>query len=116
MSRDPGLAKFEWIYPNNWTEKYDYTCDKARLREIAKTCNLVINTIFCTLMLYLTDIMGRKKVILITALVTLAGLAMNLFIPNLFIKMLGLGFAGGSEGVIGFIFPMMMREITRKQP
>lgn len=113
MKSDPTAAKFNWNYPNSWTEEYNYTCDNAYLRDVGKTMVLIINTSVCMILLYLADIIGRKPVFMIAATNITIGMVVNCVYPNLMVKLAGLGYAGGSEGIFSAIFTMMINEVTR---
>lgn len=114
MKKDPKLAKFDWVYPNSFTEKYHYYCDNAYLRDLGKTTILNINTVICLVLLYLADKIGRKSVLILGSTNIVIGMAINAFYPQMFIKLLGLGFAAGSEGIFSAVFTMMINEVTRK--
>lgn len=75
---------------------------------------LIINTSLCMILLYLADIIGRKPVFMIAATNITIGMVVNCFYPNLMVKLAGLGYAGGSEGIFSAIFTMMINEVTRK--
>lgn len=116
MKIDPTGAKFEWVYPNSFTQKYKYYCDKAYLRDLGKTTILILNTTACIIMLYLADLIGRKPILILGSLNIIAGMAINCFYPDLFIKLLGLGWSSGSEGVFSAMFTMLINEVTRNFP
>lgn len=103
----------DWVYPKSFTQKYDYYCEKAYLRDLGKSTVLIINTVVCIIMLYLADLIGRKPVLIIGSLNIMVGMLVNSLYPDLFIKLLGIGWAAGSEGVFSAMFTMLINEVTR---
>lgn len=114
MKKDKSLAKLEWAYPNNWTQKYNVYCDKAGERDAAKTTVLIENTIICLVLLALADTLGRKTILITAGLMILVGMHILVFSPWLGWKMVGMGMAAGAEGSFSALFSIMINETTRK--
>ena len=112
LKTKPPQARITWPYPNSWTEEYSYYCEFAYLRSYGKTVILAMNTTICLTFLILADFWGRRKVLLFSSINVLIGLIICVIIPNLFVKMLGIGLSAGSEGVFSALFTMMINEST----
>ena len=114
IKTNPDNAYISWAYPNNWTEKYGIFCDKSKTRDTAKTIVLVENTIICLLLLTLTDILGRKTIVVVAGLLMISGMTLNAFMPNIYVKMVGMGLGFGAEGTFSALFSIIINENTRK--
>ncbi len=56
--------------------------------------------------------MGRKSVIKICSTIIIVGCVLTYALPNLFMKMVAIGFAAGAEGAFSALFTMMINEAT----
>lgn len=108
-----------WSYPS-WTEHYGYYCENRAKRVTWKVTILIFSTFICLALLYLCDILGRKKIILISSGVIIIGILMSsgavnwLFGNSLELKMIGIGLAGGAEGAFSALFNLIINESTCK--
>jgi MFS family permease len=109
---DKNSAYFDWGFKNNWAIKYHLYCDGSQRRTNALIFVLVLNTLFCFTLLYLADVIGRKKVMLIASFNIVAGLTLTTLMPSFNIKMLGIGIAAGSEGAFSAMFSILINEST----
>ena len=110
-----GRAKVSWPYPNNWTEDYEYYCDNAWKRELGKSMVTSVGTIISVLMLSLADIIGRKRVLMLTGLLMIVGISITLFADNLFIKLTGLSILACSDNTFSGLFTIYIDEVTGKK-
>ena len=111
---DPLSAQIRWAYPNNWTEKYDYYCDKSHLRDLAITVALVLSTVICLGLLSSADKLGRKTVVMMTSLLIVTGMSIAVIHPRAFGKIIGIGIALGAEGTFTALFSILINETTCK--
>ena len=65
-------------------------------------------------MLYSADFMGRRSVIKISSTIIIVGCLSTCIIPDLFLKMVAIGFAAGAEGAFSALFTIMINEATSK--
>ena len=107
-----GLAKLKWPYPNNWTERYGYYCDHARLREVGKAMVLICATFIGMAMLMVADFIGRKKVLITGTFLIVIGMTCALLADNLMIKLISMGISGAAEGIFSSLFTIFINENT----
>lgn len=62
----------------------------------------------------LADIFGRKKIILATALIFILGSVMCAFAPNVYILIISRIFVGFAVGIVNFVVPLYLSEISPK--
>ena len=62
----------------------------------------------------LADIFGRKKIILATAVIFILGSIMCAFAPNIYILILSRIFVGFAVGIVNFVVPLYLSEISPK--
>lgn len=62
----------------------------------------------------LADIFGRKKIILVTALIFILGSVMCAFAPNVYILIISRIFVGFAVGIVNFVVPLYLSEISPK--
>lgn len=62
----------------------------------------------------LADIFGRKKIILATALIFILGSVMCAFAPNVFVLIISRIFVGFAVGIVNFVVPLYLSEISPK--
>lgn len=62
----------------------------------------------------LADVFGRKKIILVTALIFVIGSIMCAFAPNVYILILSRIFVGFAVGIVNFVVPLYLSEISPK--
>ena len=62
----------------------------------------------------LADIFGRKKIILATALIFILGSIMCAFAPNVYILIISRIFVGFAVGIVNFVVPLYLSEISPK--
>lgn len=62
----------------------------------------------------LADIFGRKKIILATAVIFILGSIMCAFAPNVYILILSRIFVGFAVGIVNFVVPLYLSEISPK--
>ena len=62
----------------------------------------------------LADIFGRKKIILATAIIFILGSIMCAFAPNIYILILSRIFVGFAVGIVNFVVPLYLSEISPK--
>jgi len=62
----------------------------------------------------LADIFGRKKIIMATAVIFILGSIMCAFAPNVIILILSRAFVGLAVGIVNFIVPLYISEISPK--
>lgn len=63
----------------------------------------------------LADIFGRKKIIIITALIFIFGSIACAFAPNVIVLILSRLFVGFAVGIVNFVVPLYLSEISPKQ-
>lgn len=114
MKKDPSLAKITWPYPKSWTQQHGIFCDKAYIRDAAKSTVLIENTLLCFILLALADKFGRKTILIVCGLLILVGMNINVFFPLVRWKMVGMGFAAGAEGTFSAMFSILINETTGK--
>ena len=103
----------EWSY-ESWTKNYKYYCDKAADRTIGKVLVLLISTVVCFTILFLADRLGRRTVVRISSVVIIVGCVATFAVPDLFWKMVAIGFAAGAEGAFSALFSILINETTSK--
>ena len=62
----------------------------------------------------LADIFGRKKIIMATAVIFILGSLMCAFAPNVYILILSRIFVGFAVGIVNFIVPLYLSEVSPK--
>lgn len=62
----------------------------------------------------LADIFGRKKIIMATAVIFIVGSVMCAFAPNIFVLILSRAFIGIAVGIVNFVVPLYISEISPK--
>ncbi len=62
----------------------------------------------------LADIFGRKKIIMATAVIFILGSVMCAFAPNIYILILSRIFVGFAVGIVNFVVPLYLSEISPK--
>ena len=62
----------------------------------------------------LADIFGRKKIILATAIIFILGSILCAFAPNVYILILSRIFVGFAVGIVNFVVPLYLSEISPK--
>lgn len=62
----------------------------------------------------LADIFGRKKIIMVTAVIFIVGSIMCAFAPNVYVLILSRIFVGFAVGIVNFIVPLYLSEISPK--
>ena len=113
------LGYLEWTYPS-WTEMFGYYCEKESLRATSKSLIIMFATLICLVLLYLTDILGRRKVIMISSTLIISGVLLTsgafwIFVgDSILIRMLGVTIAGGAEGAFTVLFNMVINETSCK--
>lgn len=112
MYREPAKVKFDWPFKENWAKDYHYYCEDAKYREGGKTVILFMGTIMCLTLLTLADRIGRKRVINIGVFCVIFGMVCNIFLPNLFMKIIMMGLSSGVEGVFSAMLTIMINENT----
>ena len=75
---------------------------------------LVLNTIICFVLLFLSDKYGRKPLLFTGVGFIAIGMTISLVAPNLFVKILGISMALGAEGAFSAFFPMFINESSCK--
>lgn len=111
---NPESVKFIWPFKENWAKEYNYYCDNAKYRDRGKSTILFIGTFLCLTLLTLADQIGRKRVIQLSVFCVIFGMICNIWIPNLFIKIMMMGLAAGVEGVFSAMLTIMINETTSK--
>ena len=62
----------------------------------------------------LADIFGRKRIIMITAVIFVIGSIMCAFAPNVYVLILSRIFVGFAVGIVNFVVPLYLSEISPK--
>ncbi|MBR1907686.1 sugar porter family MFS transporter [bacterium] len=62
----------------------------------------------------LADIFGRKKIIMTTAVIFILGSVMCAFAPNIIVLILSRAFVGLAVGIVNFVVPLYISEISPK--
>ena len=63
----------------------------------------------------LADMFGRKKIIMATAVIFIAGSIMCAFAPNVYVFIISRIFVGFAVGIVNFVVPLYLSEISPKQ-
>ena len=63
----------------------------------------------------LADMFGRKKIIMATAVIFIAGSIMCAFAPNVYVLIISRIFVGFAVGIVNFVVPLYLSEISPKQ-
>jgi len=63
----------------------------------------------------LADVFGRKKIIMATAVIFTLGSVMCAFAPNVFVLIISRVFVGLAVGIVNFVVPLYLSEISPKQ-
>ena len=63
----------------------------------------------------LADVFGRKKIIMATAVIFILGSILCAFAPNVYILIISRIFVGFAVGIVNFIVPLYLSEISPKQ-
>ena len=112
--KDPSTADkclIEWSY-DSWTKNYKYYCDKANDRTLGKALVLLISTLVCFSILFLADRLGRRTVVRLSSVIIILGCICTFAVPDLFWKMVAIGFAAGAEGAFSALFSILINEAT----
>lgn len=99
---------------NGWTENQKLYCDKKIVRETGKFICLMVNSFACFMLLFLSDTLGRKAVIILNSTSVIFCLGMAYYVEDYYIKMMFLGWSFGAEGCFSSLFLFMMNEVSRK--
>ncbi len=96
-------------------QKYDLICDRAYIRNNAKTAILVMNTLLCFILLALCDILGRLNMLKICSLFVSAGMIIAVAIPDFWVRIFGIGLAAGGESTFIALFGILINESSTKE-
>ena len=75
---------------------------------------LLISTMVCFSILFMADRLGRRTVVRISSVVIILGCLATFAVPDLFWKMVAIGFAAGAEGAFSALFSILINEATSK--
>ena len=108
MKMNPPRATMTWVFPDSWTEQYKIYCDKQDVRDFSKSIQQIENSSVMFILLILSDAVGRKTILQFSCVLTLVCMLITTLVEGFIPKMLSLGIAGGSEGIYGAIFIMLI--------
>lgn len=106
-------ACLKWPTKDSWTEQYSVYCEKESTRIRARTQILILNMLICFLILSLTDIIGRKKTLMVCNIIIIIGLLLSTFIPYFEAKVIGMSLVYGAEGAYNGILSIFVNEFAR---
>ena len=104
-------AKVSFDYPN-WTEKYGMFCGNALKRESGRSVFSLATNFSCTLVLLVSDLVGRKRVLWITMVLVVSGSIGVVIIDDFYLKMVCMGIMNSSNAIYAGIFSMLIAECT----
>lgn len=81
---------------------------------MAKIILIALSTIICLILLYMADVFGRKKIVLVSSVVIAVSVTFTCFVPDLMTKLIFIGFASGAEGAFSALFTILINESTCK--
>ncbi len=110
---DLDYSKVEFKF-HSWAETKNLVCDKSLLRESGKSLALLINGIVCFISLNMSDLFGRKFVIIVNTIGIMICLLLAYLIDNFHLKMLFIGISYGLQGAFSSLFVFMMNEVSCK--
>lgn len=98
---------------HSWTESEGLYCSNKLIRETGKSLCLLVNSCTCFFFLNLSDILGRRTVIIINSVFVITALSLAYISSDFYAKMFLIGFAFGCEGGFSSLFQFMMNEVSR---
>jgi hypothetical protein len=97
---------------DSWAEKYNLTCEKRYERTHGRVLAFLINATCCLILLHLSDLWGRKTVLILNSALIIFFMMGAAFSSTYLWKMGMLGAAFGCEGDFTPLFVFMMAEST----
>lgn len=86
-------------------------CDNSGTRQLAKSLFILVNMINGVIVLFLTDIFGRKLGFYLGFLTGTAGALLGAFFPNYTVKLIGLGLGNGCNVIYSSLFTITFSEL-----
>lgn len=108
------MGCLKWPTKDSWTQKYDVYCEGESTRIRARTQILILNMLICFSILSLTDIIGRKKTLIVCNIIFVTGLLTSSFIPYFEAKIFGMCLIFGAEGAYNGLLSIFVNEFARR--
>ena len=93
LQGSPALIKFDY---DNWTQQYNMVCENAGKRQFAKSLFIFMNVVLMGVILFLSDILGRKVGFLLMFISCCVGCCLGTFADDYTLKLAGFGMANAS--------------------
>lgn len=97
---------------NSWAHSYGLYCDKRSERNQGKVMVFITNAIVCLILLNCSDLLGRKKIIIVNSLLIFACLTLAVVLRPYLLRLFFIGVAFGCEGDFIPLFIFLMSENT----
>ena len=97
---------------NSWTESMQMYCEQKFARESGKFVCLLVNSLTCFFCLNLSDVYGRKKMIVVNTIVVILALIASYLCSEYHIKMMFVGLAFGCEGCFSSLYLFLINEVS----
>lgn len=97
---------------NSWTESMQLYCDQRLARESGKFVCLLVNSLTCFFCLNLSDVYGRKKMIVANTVCVILALIASYLSTEYHVKMVFVGLAFGCEGAFSSLYLFLINEVS----
>jgi MFS family permease len=97
---------------NGWTESMHLYCDQKIARESGKVLCLLVNSLTCFFCLNLSDVYGRKRMIMVNTVCVITALLISYSLNEYHIKMMFVGLAFGCEGSFSSLYLFLINEVS----
>ena len=97
---------------NSWTESMQMYCDQKFVRESGKVLCLLVNSLTCFFFLNLSDVYGRKRIIMVNSTIVILALLLAYLLQEYHLKMMFVGLAFGCEGCFSSLYLFLINEVS----